>query len=113
MSACPVNYPSIQEATPCFVEVVKLLRSGKILDDVDHALKHVWVVQGAAFGAVFCDPDSPPLIGDTDYSTDAGAAAILESATPADGVKGAIPWLLVIKVASEIIRRLLEKKLSG
>ena len=112
MSACPVNYPSVQDAIPCFTEIVKLLRAGTIVEDVDHALKHAWVIQGAALGAILGDPDVPPLIGDTDYSTDEGKAAILESCVTVPDTKSAfpIPWSLVLKIVSELISRLLEKK---
>lgn len=109
---CPVNYPTVAEATPCFLEIVKLLRDGSLTNDIDHAAKHLWVILGAAQGAILGDPDVAPVIGSTDYSTDAGAAAILEAAVPAEGVKNAVPWLLVIQVAAALLKKLLEKKLA-
>lgn len=113
MSACPVNYPTVAEATPCFLEVVKLLRDGSLTNDLDHAAKHLWVIQGAAQGAILGDPDVPPLVGSTDFSTDAGAAAILEAAIPQPGVMQAVPWLLILQVAASLLQKLLVKKLAA
>jgi len=113
VASCPVNYPTVSEATPCLIEVVSLIRDGKLYDDLDHAAKHLWVIQGAAQGAILGDPDVPPLVGSTDFSTDAGAAAILESAVPQPGVVNAVPWLLVLQVAASLLQKLLAKKLES
>ena len=97
---CPVNYPTFAEIIPCLQEIYKIGKSGDIAANFDHAIKHVWCAAGGIASLLVGDPDVPPVIGDTDVSTENGALAVIGAAAEINSeIKGGLPIspLLIMK----------------
>lgn len=106
---CPLNYPSLTDALPCFRELAKLAKNpSTIAPEKAHAAKHFWCAQGAVQGMLLGDPaDEHPSFGAglEEEQTTEEAAAVLESVGSASedpDVMYAIAWPAVAKALLKI-----------
>lgn len=106
---CPLNYPSLTDALPCFRELARLANNpSDIAAEKAHAAKHFWCAQGAVQGMLLGDPaDDHPTFGAglEEEQTTEEAAAVLESVGSASedpDVMHAIAWPLVAKALLKI-----------
>lgn len=108
---CPVNYPSLTDALPCFRELAKLAKNPSALAaEKAHAAKHFWCAQGAVQGMLLGDPaDEHPAFGaglEEEQTTEEAVAvmeAVVSSASDEDpNLMHAIAWPLVAKALLKI-----------